>query len=46
MGVVQWIELRVGALGNEEVPKLAECLKHQLQYHGHLSFFLCIPTFW
>jgi hypothetical protein len=26
-----WIELNVGALGNEEVPKSAGCLEHQLQ---------------
>jgi hypothetical protein len=28
----QWIELNVGALGNEGVPKLAGSLTHQLQY--------------
>jgi hypothetical protein len=44
--VTQWIELSIGALGNEGVPKLAGCLKHQFQYCGHFSFFLCIPTFW
>jgi hypothetical protein len=32
MCVAQWIELSVGALGNEGVQNLAGCLKHQLQH--------------
>jgi hypothetical protein len=31
MRVAQWIKLSVGALDNKGVPKLAGCLKHQLQ---------------
>jgi hypothetical protein len=30
--MAQWIELSVGAPGNEGVPKLAGCLKHQFQH--------------
>jgi hypothetical protein len=40
MRVAQWIELSVGALGNVGFPKLAGCLKHQLQQWGSfLAFF-------
>jgi hypothetical protein len=38
MRVAHWIELSIGALGNEGVPKLAGCLKHQLQYSAHFAF--------
>jgi hypothetical protein len=54
MIVAQWIGISVGALGNEGVPKLAGCLKHQLQHWAHFevlfSFsqhckeFLCIGS--
>jgi hypothetical protein len=40
--MAQMIELSVGALTNEEVPKLAGCLKHQLQHWAHFAFiFSC-----
>jgi hypothetical protein len=39
MRVAQWIELSVGALSNKGVPKLARCLKHQLQHWAHFVFF-------
>jgi hypothetical protein len=39
MHVAQWIELNVGALGNEEVPKLAGYLKHQLQHWAYFAFY-------
>jgi hypothetical protein len=38
MCVSQWIELNVGALGNEVVPKLARCMKHQLQHWAYFAF--------
>jgi hypothetical protein len=46
MLVAQWIELSVGALGNEGVPKSARCLKHQLQHWAHFALFYTFPTFW
>jgi hypothetical protein len=39
MRVALWIELSVGALNNEGVPKLAGCLKYQFQYWAHFAFF-------
>jgi hypothetical protein len=42
MGVAQWIELSVGALGNEGIPKFAGCLNHQLQHWAHFEFFLSV----
>jgi hypothetical protein len=52
MRVALWIELSVGALNNEGVPKLAGCLKHRLQnwayfafifsFSQHSSEFLCV----
>jgi hypothetical protein len=32
MRVAEWLELSVGALGNEGIPKLAGCLKYQFQH--------------
>jgi hypothetical protein len=46
MVVVQWIGISVGALSNEGVPKLAGCLKHQLQHWAHFAFYFFLPTFW
>jgi hypothetical protein len=46
MPVAQWIELSDGALGNEGIPKLAGCLKHQLKHWTHFAFFFHFPTFW
>jgi hypothetical protein len=40
MRVAHWIQLSVGALGNKGVPKLAGCLKHQLQHWAHFAIFL------
>ena len=39
MHVVQWIELSIGAHGNEGIQKLARCLKHQLYQWAYFSFF-------
>jgi hypothetical protein len=38
MRVAHWIQLNIGALGNEGVQKLARCLKHQLQHWAHFAF--------
>jgi hypothetical protein len=40
MRVAQWIELSVGALGNEGIPKLVGCLKHQLQHWAHFAILI------
>jgi hypothetical protein len=44
MVVTQWIELSIGALGNEGVLKLAGCFKHQLQHQAHFAFFFLSPN--
>jgi hypothetical protein len=39
MCVAQWIELSVGALNKEGIPKLAGCLKHQFQHLAHFVLY-------
>jgi hypothetical protein len=47
MRAAQWIELSVEALGKGGVPKLAGCLKHQLQHWVHFTFlFFIFPILW
>jgi hypothetical protein len=43
--MAQCIELSVGTLGDEGVPKLAGCLKYQFQHLAHfVIFFLSLKT--
>jgi hypothetical protein len=42
MHMAQWIDLSVGVLSNEGVPRLTGCLKHQLQHWAHFAFNISV----
>jgi hypothetical protein len=42
MRMAQWIELSIGALNNKGIPRLAGCLKHQLEHWAHFAFNISV----